>query len=155
MLSGDLISDVTLHHLADLHRTRHSSLTVLLKDSTAPNVLVSSAASAPSASAAALDSKHGAGKGGKDNRGAASAAAASGKNKGAAAAAAAAKSPAFGSSSSSGSSSGGGAAKKSSAMDDLDKQFIGLDEKSNRLVLFKSASDVEDGFTVTKALLRR
>ncbi len=124
VISGDLISDVHLHYLADLHRTRHSSLTVLLKDTSAPPAALASGGGA--------DSKHG-GKSGDSKSGA----------KGATPAAAA-----------SGSGGSGGSSKKN-AMDDLDRQFIGLDEKTNRLVLFKSASDVEDGFAVTKALLKR
>jgi len=84
VLSGDLITNVFLHYLADIHRSRSATLTVLLKRADKPD---------PSE-------------------------------------------------------------KKKKHDDDIVKHYIGLDEERNRILLFRSASDVEDDFVVKKSLLR-
>jgi len=87
VLSGDIITNVHLQHLADIHRTRGAMLTALLH---APK---------PDPQAA-------------------------GK-------------------------------KKKREEDDVRKQFIGLERRTNRLVYFKSASDVEDVVQIDKAVLHQ
>lgn len=83
VVSGDLITNVFLHYLADIHRSRSATLTVLLKKSPKPDPT-----------------------------------------------------------------------EKKTKDDNLVKHFIGLDEDKSRLLMFRSASDVDDEFVVKKSLLR-
>lgn len=86
VMSGDLVTNVFLHYLADIHRSRDAACSILLTK-------------------VATDKS-------KDK-------------------------------------------KKKDKDDFLEKHFIGLDDKKNRLLVFKSASDVEEEFGMSKALLRR
>lgn len=89
VMSGDLVTNVFLHYLADIHRSRDSALTVLLTRSPVDK---------------SKDAK-----------------------------------------------------KKRDSDDMLDKHYIGLDDSDskNRLLMFASASDIEDELEMSKATLRR
>lgn len=87
VLSGDLVSNIQLHYLADIHRSRDSSLVALVQERTEQ----------------------------KDKK----------------------------------------TEKDKTTEENLDSQYIGLDEKTGRLVYFQSQADVEDGLAINKSLLRR
>jgi len=86
VMSGDLVTNVFLHYLADVHRSRDAACSILLTKVVTDK------------------SKEG---------------------------------------------------KKKDKDDFLDKHYIGLDDKKNRLLVFASTSDVEEEFEMSKALLRR